>query len=387
MVRETDDSLRKQIRDGVRRQGELTPEAGSRKEAELEDLEGVGPATADKLRAAEITDPTELQGVPTEAIAAIDGIGPKKAEQIKTQVDYGRPETGSPKALVVPGEDENELRGMVSRKTRKVGLELTGETETDEEESDRELRGFTDGPVPTQPGSVGVTGKDKQRAIEEMADRSPAEREADRSFNAPLTLDFEYWQENSNQVDYPGVDTVPRGRKRERALGRVDRAVDEGAIREFRATESGSSSFVGGLNRMTLGANPDPESTFAHELGHAVDSAVSDPLEDEKTSQTLFQSEESKEQAETLLERRRNENAEDVRNLYSVDPFDDADEDDEIGQALSGSKDYPFEEELFADVFASMAVEPRAARREAPDAVREVEEELRGTGFLPGSPL
>ena len=386
MVDRSANPLINQIKEGVRTQGELTPEAGSRQEAELTDLDGVGPTTAQKLRNAEITDPTELQGVPTETIAAIDGIGLKTAERIKTQVGYGRPETGSSKPIIIPGEEENQLRGQVTRKSRKVGVDVSGETEV--EDSDREIRTYgSQSSVPVQPGTVGVTGDDKDEALEAMAERSPEERQTDRAFNAPVTLDVDYWKRNKDQVDYPGVDTVPRGRKRERAFDRVQEAIDKGAIREFQTTESGSSSFVSGLQRLSLGSDDDPEGTFAHELGHAVDEAVSDPLSDEKRSHTLFQSEEAKEQAETLLERRRGEAVADTRRLYETDPFDDADEDDEFGQALAGQKDYPFEEELFADVFASMAVEPRAARREAPEAVREVEEELYGTGFLPGSPL
>jgi hypothetical protein len=387
MVGQSNDSLFDEIEAGIRNQGELSPSAGSREDAELTDLDGVGPTTAKKLRRAEITSPTELQGVSTEAIAAIDGIGRKKAEQIKTQVEYGRPDT-TPKPLIIPGEDENELRGQVYKQSRKVGIGLTGETDVEPEEREREVKTYSaGGDVPVQPGSVGVEGDDKQEALEHMADRSPEERQTDRLYNAPVTLDVDYWKEHSNEVDYPGVDTVPRGRKRKRALDRVDKAVDEGAIREFNTVSSGTSSFTGGLKKLSLGSDDDPEGTFAHELGHAVDSAVSDPLADEKTSHRLFQSEEAKEQAETLLQRRRNEAPEDTRNLYESDPFEDVDEEDGILGNLSGAKDYPFEEELFADVFASMAVEPRAAKREAPAAVREVEEELRGTGFLPGSPL
>lgn len=387
MARQSNQDLIDEIERGVRTQGQLTPEAGSRQEAELTDLDGVGPTTAEKLRKAEITDPTELQGVPTEVIAAIDGIGPKTAERIKTQVGYGRPETGASKPIIIPGDDGNDLRGMVTRKSRKVGVAVEGETEIDE--STREVRTIgNQGDVPVQPGSVGVTGDDKDEAIETMAERSPQERQTDRAFNAPVTLDVDYWQRHPNEVDYPGVDTIPRGRKRERAVDRLERGVDEGLIREFQTVESGTSSFVGGLKRLSLGSDDDPEGTFAHEFGHAVDSAISDVHEEQKESHEMFQDEETRRQAETLLERRRNEAVEDVRHLYETDPFEDEDEDeDSILGALSGQKDYPFEEELFADVYASMAVEPRAAKREAPDAVREVEERLLGTGFLPGSPL
>lgn len=387
MVGRSNEDLKEQIRTGVRTQGELSPDAGSRENAELTDLAGVGPSTAEKLRRAEIESPVDLQGVPTEVIAAINGIGPKKAEQIKTQVEYGRPDT-TPKSIVVPGEDGNDMRGKVFKKSRKVDVGLSGESKIEAEEREREIRTYgSGGEIPVQPGSVGVQGKDKEEALEHMADRSPEERQTDRQFNAPVTLDVDYWKQNSNKVDYPGVDTVPRGRKRQRAFDRLDNVVDEGAIREFSTTEAGSSSFVSGLKQLTLGSGDDPEGTFAHEMGHAVDSAISDPLDDEKASHGMFQSEQAEQQAERLAERRRNENIDDTRRLYETDPFEDEEDDDGIIGALSGSKDYPFEEELFADVFASMAVEPRAARREAPEAVKEVEERLQLTGFRPGSPL
>lgn len=386
MVGRSNKDLKEQIREGVRTQGDLSPEAGSREDAELTDLNGVGPSTAEKLRRAEIQSPVDLQGVPTEAIAAIDGIGLKKAEQIKTQVEYGRPDT-TPKPIVVPGDGENDLKGQVFKKSRKVNVALSGESGIQSDKREREIRTYgSGGEIPTQPGSVGVTGEDKEEALEHMAERSPEERQTDRQFNAPVTLDVDYWKANSNEVDYPGVDTVPRSRRRKRAFDRLDNVVDDGAIREFSTVESGSSSFVSGLKQLTLGSDDDPEGTFAHEMGHAVDSAISDPLDDAKASHGMFQSEEAEKQAERLAERRRNENIEDTRRLYETDPFEDDEDDDGIIGALSGAKDYPFEEELFADVFASMAVEPRAARREAPAAVKEVEERLRRTGFRPGSP-
>jgi len=382
MVREDKkQDLLSNIKEGVRTQGPLTPEA-SREEAELTDLDGVGPTTAQNLRNAGIQSPIDLQGTPTEAIAAIDGIGLKTAERIKTQVDFQQPQTDSPKYLV--GDDD--VTGKVTRKSRKVGVDVAGETDVDD--PGREIRGFTDGDVPTQPGSVAVEGDDKDEALEEMADRSPEARQTDRLFNAPVTLDVDKWQENPNRFDYPGVDTVPRSRKRERAFDRLERGVENELIRDFNTVDSGTSSYVSGLRRLTLGTDDDPEGTFAHEFGHAVDSKISPIGSEEKVSHSLFQDEETKAQAERLAERRRNEAIEDVRRLYETDPFEDVDEDDDsILGALSGQKDYPFEEELFADVFASIAVEPRAARREAPDAVREVEEELFGTGLLPGSPL
>ena len=53
---------------------------------ELEDLEGVGPATADKLRGAGIRGPKDLYGLSQSEIAAVNGIGPQTAAQIRQQV-------------------------------------------------------------------------------------------------------------------------------------------------------------------------------------------------------------------------------------------------------------------------------------------------------------
>lgn len=375
--------LENQARQALRTTGRLSDGEDKRGESELTDLDGVGPSTAKKLRRAEITDPVELEDVSTESLAAVEGIGRVRAEKIKTQVEFSTPgDDKISKPLLDKTADEHRVTGYAFPQNRKT--DLTAEAESDPDESSREVRTYgADMSVSPSPGSVGVEGQDKQEAISEMADRSPAERRTDRRFNAPITLDVEYWKENKDQVDYPGVDTIPRSVARDRAVSKLGRAEKKDTILSIDDTDTSGSSFNRATRRLEIGDSgaERPEGVLAHELGHAVDEEITDRGDDPR-SESIF-SDEGRQQADRLVERRRGADAESVERQYAVNPFDGIEE----GAFADVDTTYDFDQERFADVFASMTVEPRAAKREAPQAVREIKDELSGSGFLPGSPF
>lgn len=347
---------------------------------ELTDLPGVGPSTADNLRAAGITKPYELRGKSTQTLAAIDGIGRKTAEKIKTSVDYND-FSGS-----VPGEGTAfkaridqpfEESTNVGRRNQYTGVEELSEETQEQQEGVHNRRIFMSqsGELDPTPRNISVQGRDKEEAIEHMAERSPAERRTDRSFNAQLTLDVEVWKQNTDRYDYPGVDTIPKSRRLERTQNKFATAFRQEEVSKVSARDRDADRF--GFHRpqsqtiaVDTGLATDPEATLAHELGHAVDKAIAPPDVEgyAAENQGTFEDTETREQAEQLAERRRARPMERIQQSYE-------------------DKDYPFERELFADVYAEMLEEPRAAKREAPEAVRAVQEMTAGTGFLPGSPL
>lgn len=347
-------------------------------------LDGVGPAIAKRLRAAGIDRPEDLQGKSIEEIAAIDGIGRALAARIRSQVEYTMPKAVDRPIVSEAADGERTLHGMLHT-TRRIDARVGGETGVEDDDLERFIpyRGNV-ADVPVSPEHVGVTGDDKDRALEANAERSLAARRADESFNAPITLSYAQWAAHPDRYDYPGVDTIPRSVKRKRALSRTKRLVDEGAITSFHTDESWSSSYQRGMGRLSLGASEDPEGVFAHEMGHAVSYSLrttDQAFDGRYPSEDLFEDPESLEQAERLLERRRGEPVESTRHTYGLNVFEGTDW-EEAGERSEGKKDAEFKDELFADVFASMVTEPRAARREAPKAVAEVENLVHGSGYL-----
>lgn len=353
---------------------------------DLTDIDGIGPSTAEHLRRADIERPEELRGKSTQTLSAIEGIGPKRAERIRSQVEYedfsGRvPGEGQsyPSTIRKPFDDRGST--TVHRRNKSVGVkELSETTQEKQQELDdfhtRSLSmGAKKGPLSPSPRNVSVAGPDKEEALDHMADRSHDERRSDRSYNAPITLDVDVWKRNDDRLDYPGVDTVPKSRRLKRTENKVETAFRKGGLSRVKTKEADSDRF--GYHRASsneisvdTGIASDPEGTLAHELGHAVDNTISD---DDTTGYAaensgIFDDEETREQAKKLAERRRGRPIERIEESYE-------------------SKDYPFDRELFADVYAEATEEPRAAKREAPKAVRKVEELTGGSGFLPGSPL
>lgn len=359
------------IRDQYQNRGE-TPDS-------LTEINGVGPSIAKNLERAGIDRPEELRGKSTATLRSIGGIGPMRAERIKADVDY-EDFSGD-----VPGETNAGSAGIkepfegrtdVFPKNRSVQVESLAEETQEKQQGAASRRIFPSsrGELGRNPRNVSVKGRDKQEALEHNAERSDAERRTDRFFNAPLMLDVDVWKRNDDKYDYPGVDTVPKSRRLERTQQKVGRLFETGDLQSVEANQEGGGRF-GYFRRseqkvsVDTSFSSDPEGTFAHEVGHAVDKAIGEG-QDEYAAESsgLFNDPKVREEAESLVERRRTRTLESVEESYE-------------------QKSYPFERELFADVYAEILEEPRAAKREAPKAVRKVEELTAGTSFLPGSPF
>jgi len=284
---------------------------------ELTDLDGVGPSTAEKLERAGIRDPKDLYGYSQAEIAAIDGIGPKTAAQIRQQLS----QTG------------NRIRN----------------------------RGFRD--------------DDIAQARDYHAERSPEERRTDESFNAQIALDYDTWRENPDHYDMPGVDTIPRERRLERTKEAAGELADQGLVETIEASASGprKSGVTGNATAQTARiatAQDDPESTLAHELGHLADKAGGGRA---SLTDAIFggiggeaeteEQEELREQGARLASRRRKGGT--------------LKEDWVVEQAEKRSFGGGGFDEVFADAFAEIVEEPRRAKAEAPDLVREIRDEYR----------
>lgn len=176
---------------------------------DLEDVDGVGPATADKLREAGVNNPNELTRLTPSQLEAVDGIGAKRADKIARKYQYG-PQY----RFQNPESDPQDVR-------------------------------------------------------EAHSERSPEARRADRSFNAEITLDEEEWLENPAQHDFPGVDTVPEARRAERARTAAQRAGAK-AVESGNLSGNTQGRQTGGRIQVDPSEN-DPVSTFAHEVGHLVE--------------------------------------------------------------------------------------------------------------------
>lgn len=208
-------------------------------------------------------------------------------------------------------------------------------------------------------------GEEKRdRAQRLHDDREEAVRKRDEESNEPVTRDLNEWNEDMIEFDFPFVDTIPLSEQRRRAnqvadlataqnfVDQIDRDVDfqKGTVR---------GKYWRGVKLIEIGTDPDDFPGFragivlAHELGHAFYDAWSPDsgIEDEPF---LFRTADEKEQARELSERLHGPMIE------AQGPFVDY---------RKGS-----DEELAAAVFASRIIEPRAAQRIAPDAVRRVEE-------------
>jgi len=257
----------------------------------LESVDGIGPSTAQKLNEAGIEKVGELSRVTPNQLEKVDGIGPAKADKLAGEFQY------SPNRFGSPGDDDSE------------------------------------------------------KAREDMAERSPVERRTDRSYNAPITFDYDTWSEAPDRYDMPGVDTVPEQRRAERTTKKAKRGgfgINPGKIRG-----GASGKATGDTANVDVGSSFDPVSTAAHEVGHLAESSIAGR---DGVSSELFQDDGLKEEAEELAVRRRSmvSSAETIKDAYHEDDY---------------------ESELFADAFAVATEEPRAAKREAPNLVRKLQDE------------
>lgn len=284
--------------------------------ADLDDLNGIGPSTVRKLRDAGIQEIRDLYGLTQEQIARVDGIGPKKAQMI---------------------------RGQIAQQGNRI-----------------QNRGFAD--------------EDIQEARSIHAERSKMERQTDEAFNAKTALTVEKWKEDPSQFDMPGVDTIPRERRLERTKEAAETLADRGVVDKVEATAKGpsgagvSGEAIGGTVKVKT-AQDDPESTVAHELGHQADLIGGNPGDRVGFTKELFgptsgeaeteRQENLREQGAKLASRRRS---------LSLKP--------EVIESKAESNTFGGGgfEEVFADAFAEAIEEPRRAKSEAPDLVREMRE-------------
>jgi len=256
----------------------------------LTDIDGVGPSTASELRDAGIDSQEQLARVTPTQLEAISGIGSKTADKISREFQYGFNRFDA--------VDEN---------------------------------------VP-------------EEVSERMAERTPEARRADRSFNAPVTLDEDEWLDDPDELDYPGADTIPNQRRAERVREKADKL---GVGIETRKLP-GQGSFAGDTAAVDTSSSFDPISTAAHEVGHGADQIVSEDRDG--VAPSLLEDEQVREEAEQLAVERRSM----VNSVESIEDAYDA-------RDVDG--------ELFADAFAVATEEPRKTKREAPNLFRKLEEE------------
>ena len=195
-------------------------------------------------------------------------------------------------------------------------------------------------------------------------ERDERERERDEESNEPVTRTVSEWRADMMSLDFPFVDTIPLEEQRSRANQVAELATDEDVVDRIDRdvafqNETVRGKYWRGVELIEVGTDADDFPGFqtgvvlAHEVGHAFYDAWS-PDSGIEEYPRLFRTTDEKEQAQTLSERLHGP-------MIETDgPFVDYRE---------GS-----DEELAAAVFASRIVEPMAAQRIAPDAVRRLEE-------------
>lgn len=207
-------------------------------------------------------------------------------------------------------------------------------------------------------------GESLEQARQLHSERETSERERDEESNEPVTRTVSKWRADMMSLDFPFVDTIPLDEQRSRANQVAELATDEDVVdRIDRGVAFQSDTVRGkywrGVQLIEIGTNPNDFPGFqagvvlAHEVGHAFYDAWS-PDSGIEEHPRLFRTTDEKEQAVALSERLHGPMVE------TDGPFVDY---------RKGS-----DEELAAAVFASRIIEPTAAQRIAPDAVRRLEE-------------
>ncbi len=203
-----------------------------------------------------------------------------------------------------------------------------------------------------------------ERAQQLHNERNESERERDEESNEPVTRAISQWREDMMGLDFPFVDTIPLDEQRRRADQVAELATEEDFVDRIDRDVAFQDEVVRGkywrgVQLIEIGTDPDDFPGFqvgvvlAHEVGHAFYDAWS-PESGIEEQPRLFQTASEKEQARSLSERLHGP-------MIETDgPFADY---------RKGS-----DEELAAAVFASRIIEPMAAQRIAPDAVRRLEE-------------
>lgn len=207
-------------------------------------------------------------------------------------------------------------------------------------------------------------GEFLEEAQQFHSERDESERERDEESNELVTRTVSEWREDMMGLDFPFIDTIPLGEQRHRAnqvaelataenfIDRIDRDVT------FR-DETVRGKYWRGVQLIEIGTDSGDFPGFqtgvvlAHEVGHAFYDAWS-PDSGIEEQPRLFRTTDEKAQARALSERLHGP-------MIETDgPFVDY----RLGS----------DEELAAAVFASRIIEPMAAQRIAPDAVRRLEE-------------
>jgi hypothetical protein len=151
----------------------------------LQDFEGVGDQTLREMRSKGFRDLEDVQSATTSELAEVDGIGQKRAKQIKEQAPRDTSRSRS--------------TGSVSA----AGIRS-----------------------PVGDFKVGLGDKDSVDARHTTRTRGDNAIRTDNRRRAPITTDKETWKENPGRYDYPGVDTPtdqPRLRRMDLERGTVDR--------------------------------------------------------------------------------------------------------------------------------------------------------------------
>jgi hypothetical protein len=243
--------------------------------------------------------------------------------------------------------------------------------------SDDPVTPFTAEPLPTA----------SNVAQKRHAERSERAQHVDEEYNAPIAPDYETWQKNPNRYDLPGVDTIPQSERDRRGREAAESAKEAGLIDTVEETSLGGNMRgkfttddpralpTGEQSERKIQKEADLDDEYpvfqegpvlAHETGHAIDFAVGGENTESFGSEFDFfegREEDLEQEARTLTKRLRG----------SISPGEQAYREDN--------------RELVADAFAAMAIEPRAAKREAPnltEALRtEFAESIDDEGQLP----
>ena len=233
---------------------------------------------------------------------------------------------------------------------------------------DDRIQGLDDGFVrlgdDDTPFTLREGGEPLQQARQLHSERDDAERDRDEESNEPVTRALSEWRPKMLELDFPFVDTIPLDEQRRRANRVAALATEEGIVDRVDRDiafddETVRGRYWRGIDLIEIGTDPDDFPGFrtgvvlAHEVGHAFYDAWSPDSGIEEHSR-LFQTADTNEQARRLSERLHGP-------MIETDgPFVDY---------RTGS-----DEELAAAVFASRIIEPMAAQRIAPDAVRRLED-------------
>lgn len=206
--------------------------------------------------------------------------------------------------------------------------------------------------APLTQEQVNVEGERVEKAREyNQEERSARARDVDDNYNAPVTTDYEKWQENPNRLDFPGVDTIPAEKRQQRAATFAANAQEAGLVENFEigtglfgeSSPGTRGSASGSTVEVDTSRAFDAAETLAHEVGHKVEEQVRD------RESSLFMGDSDEQAAETLTTQ------------------------------LRGKPDDAYREsdsERFADAVAATVLSPRRAKRDAPAFVESLQDRL-----------